>query len=358
MGGTTFDVSALRDRQLVVTPGGDLRHGDAGHSQGRRALGRRRAAAASPGSMPAGCSGSARTAPAPGPGPACYGRGGTEPTVTDANVVLGIIDPDYFLGGRMKLDRAKAEAAVGTAGGEAPQLGLVGGGLCDLHHHQPQHDRRHRGHHRQRGHRSARELSDLRRRRHRLPYRRDGPHPGHQALHGAEARRRAQRLWRADLRRALGGERRRCIQTSRDFDLARRRPAARRAAQQGRCLPRARRASSRRSARFEFAFQGRYLYQSWDIEVPFELPGDGKFAEGDLAKLLAAFHQHARAHLHHQGRERRGRVHHLEGARHRRHRRCGPPRPCRRPGRRCARAEIPPPGLSRHRLGHDRDPRP
>jgi N-methylhydantoinase A/acetone carboxylase, beta subunit len=47
------------------------------------------------------------------PGPACYGRGGTEATVTDANVVLGIIDPDYFLGGRMKLDRAKAEAAVG-----------------------------------------------------------------------------------------------------------------------------------------------------------------------------------------------------------------------------------------------------
>lgn len=46
------------------------------------------------------------------PGPVCYGRGGTQPTVTDANVVLGIIDPDHFLGGRMQLDRAAAEAAI------------------------------------------------------------------------------------------------------------------------------------------------------------------------------------------------------------------------------------------------------
>ena len=46
------------------------------------------------------------------PGPACYGLGGTEATVTDANVVLGIIDPDYYLGAKIKLDRGKAEAAV------------------------------------------------------------------------------------------------------------------------------------------------------------------------------------------------------------------------------------------------------
>lgn len=37
------------------------------------------------------------------PGPACYGRGGTDPTVTDASIVLGYIDPDYFAGGSMKL---------------------------------------------------------------------------------------------------------------------------------------------------------------------------------------------------------------------------------------------------------------
>jgi N-methylhydantoinase A len=46
------------------------------------------------------------------PGPACYGRGGTEPTVTDANVVLGRIDPQFFLGGAMPLDAAAARAAI------------------------------------------------------------------------------------------------------------------------------------------------------------------------------------------------------------------------------------------------------
>src|SRR5437660_1740297 len=46
------------------------------------------------------------------PGPVCYGKGGTEATVTDADVVLGMINPDNFLGGRIKLDREKAIAAV------------------------------------------------------------------------------------------------------------------------------------------------------------------------------------------------------------------------------------------------------
>lgn len=46
------------------------------------------------------------------PGPACYGRGGREPTVTDADLVLGYLDAGYFLGGELKLDRAAAEAAI------------------------------------------------------------------------------------------------------------------------------------------------------------------------------------------------------------------------------------------------------
>ncbi len=50
------------------------------------------------------------------PGPACYGYGGTEPTVTDANLVLGYLDPDFFLGGRMALDGTAAAAAVGAIG--------------------------------------------------------------------------------------------------------------------------------------------------------------------------------------------------------------------------------------------------
>ena len=46
------------------------------------------------------------------PGPACYDLGGGEPTVTDADVVLGYIDPNYFLGGRMKLNKERAYSAI------------------------------------------------------------------------------------------------------------------------------------------------------------------------------------------------------------------------------------------------------
>ena len=48
------------------------------------------------------------------PGPACFDLGGMEPTVTDADVVLGFIDPGYFLGGRIKLNKAKAENIIKT----------------------------------------------------------------------------------------------------------------------------------------------------------------------------------------------------------------------------------------------------
>ena len=46
------------------------------------------------------------------PGPACYGKGGQEPTVTDANLVLGRLQPEFALGGSLALDRGAAEAAV------------------------------------------------------------------------------------------------------------------------------------------------------------------------------------------------------------------------------------------------------
>jgi N-methylhydantoinase A len=52
------------------------------------------------------------------PGPACYGRGGKEPTVTDADVALGRIDPEAFAAGTLKLDRAAAERAVLSRVGE------------------------------------------------------------------------------------------------------------------------------------------------------------------------------------------------------------------------------------------------
>jgi N-methylhydantoinase A len=55
------------------------------------------------------------------PGPACYGFGGTEPTITDANLLLGRLGADRFLGGEMPLDRAAAERALGKV---AKPLGL------------------------------------------------------------------------------------------------------------------------------------------------------------------------------------------------------------------------------------------
>src|SRR5215510_1352775 len=49
------------------------------------------------------------------PGPICYGRGGSEPTITDANVVLGYISPDWFNGGAMRLDRGAAARGIKRA---------------------------------------------------------------------------------------------------------------------------------------------------------------------------------------------------------------------------------------------------
>lgn len=50
------------------------------------------------------------------PGPVCYGQGGTEPTVTDADLVLGYLDPNYFLGGKMQLDVDGARQALARLG--------------------------------------------------------------------------------------------------------------------------------------------------------------------------------------------------------------------------------------------------
>jgi len=48
------------------------------------------------------------------PGPACFNLGGLEPTVTDADVALGLLDPDYFLGGRVKLNKDRSISAIKT----------------------------------------------------------------------------------------------------------------------------------------------------------------------------------------------------------------------------------------------------
>jgi N-methylhydantoinase A len=65
------------------------------------------------------------------PGPACYGQGGTEPTVTDADLLLGYLNPDFFLGGEITLD---VEAARGAVELLARGLGLsIGGAAAAMH---------------------------------------------------------------------------------------------------------------------------------------------------------------------------------------------------------------------------------
>src|SRR6202167_2885817 len=60
------------------------------------------------------------------PGPACYGNGGTEPTVTDANLVLGRLNPDRFLGGELKLQVAAAAKAIEKIAGPLGYAGRDG----------------------------------------------------------------------------------------------------------------------------------------------------------------------------------------------------------------------------------------
>ncbi|SRR6266545_3918360 len=62
------------------------------------------------------------------PGPACYGRGGTDPTVTDAKLAAGVLDPEYFLGGRVRLRPELAGEALGALG---RPLGLGAGELAN-----------------------------------------------------------------------------------------------------------------------------------------------------------------------------------------------------------------------------------
>jgi N-methylhydantoinase A len=66
------------------------------------------------------------------PGPACYKRGGEHPTVTDADLLLGRIDPNLFAGGQMSLDAAAAETAMHTLGDMNSDAGILALGVCDV----------------------------------------------------------------------------------------------------------------------------------------------------------------------------------------------------------------------------------
>ena len=122
MGGTSFDVGVVHDgivdtvRQQIIDgkkfalPSVDVTAVGAGGGSIARvdASGRLQVGPKSAGASP---------------GPACYGKGGEFPTVTDANVALGYIDPDFFLGGEMRLRKDLAEAAIRTK--VADPLGLT-----------------------------------------------------------------------------------------------------------------------------------------------------------------------------------------------------------------------------------------
>ncbi len=286
MGGTTFDVSAIRGRRLIRTteslinddlfglPKIDVRSVGAGGGS---------VAWVDPGGL-------LRVGPVSAgadPGPACYGRGGARPTVTDANLVLGILDPAYFLGGRLPLDVDAAHRAVGAI---ADALGLgvaeaayavhvtsnenmiaaieditvnegidprdsylvAGGGATSCH--------------------IGEMVAALGIARFMVP----GVAAGLSAFGG--------------LITEIRGEETATLHTSnRHFALeAVNRTLAALHGRGLRFLDRAGVAAGDR--RYEYAFQARYKYQSWEIEVSFE-PADGVLRDADVPALVDAFHR-------------------------------------------------------------------
>lgn len=106
-GGTTFDVGLIREGKLVYSRDTWLGAKWTGHVMSMSTVDMRSIGAGGGSIAYVDAGGLLRVGPRSAgsvPGPACYDRGGDEPTVTDAAVVLGYIDPDYFLSGRMKLN--------------------------------------------------------------------------------------------------------------------------------------------------------------------------------------------------------------------------------------------------------------
>lgn len=131
MGGTSFDISLILDGRADVTNEAELEGFPVMmpvvniHTIG-----------AGGGSVAYSEAGGLRVGPESAgadPGPACYGRGGDRPTVTDANLVLGRVDPEWFAGGTMRLDVDAARTAVSSL---ADEFGLqpieLAEGICDV----------------------------------------------------------------------------------------------------------------------------------------------------------------------------------------------------------------------------------
>ena len=111
MGGTSFDVSIIKNGQVSFTLEGSV----GGHAMAFPVLDIRTVGAGGGSIAVVDEGGVLQVGPASAgadPGPICYGRGGTEPTVTDADLVLGYLGAEDFLGGKFRLDLAAAENAI------------------------------------------------------------------------------------------------------------------------------------------------------------------------------------------------------------------------------------------------------
>lgn len=114
-GGTTFDIGIARDGRPTFSRETWIGEHHGGHLLGVSAVDMRSVGAGGGSIAWIDDGGLMRVGPMSAgsvPGPACYGRGGTLPTVSDAAAILGYFDPDYFLGGRMKLDVDAARRAI------------------------------------------------------------------------------------------------------------------------------------------------------------------------------------------------------------------------------------------------------
>jgi N-methylhydantoinase A len=114
-GGTSYDVSVVRKGQIPWTRETWIGERFFGHMTGFPSVDVRSVGAGGGSIAWVDAAGLLHVGPesaGASPGPACYGRGGTRPTVTDADLVLGFLNPDYFLGGRVTLDKQGAIAAI------------------------------------------------------------------------------------------------------------------------------------------------------------------------------------------------------------------------------------------------------
>lgn len=128
MGGTTAKVSIVRDGRIEIADGYTIGPPDMGYPMQLPVVDILEVGSGGGSIAQLDETGLLKVGPVSAgadPGPACYGCGGDQPTVTDADVVLGRLNPDFFLGGEIKLDVAAAAAAIETSVARPLKLGTT-----------------------------------------------------------------------------------------------------------------------------------------------------------------------------------------------------------------------------------------